>query len=83
MENIVCKVCIVVGISATHIIALIATLFNKFLELRYDNIVAALAAYGFSKVVMYFFSAVKAKYKIRTRIMAVLPGHMIKSITFC
>ena len=83
MENIICKISIVMCISTTHIITSVTTLFNKFLELWYNNIVTALAAYGFSKVVMYFFSAVKAKYNIMTFFICKFNYIIINKHTVC
>ena len=83
MENIICKISIVMCISTTHIITFVTTLFNKFLELWYNNIVTALATYGFSKVIMYFFSAVKAKYNIMTFFICKFNYIIINKHTVC
>ena len=83
MENIVCKVCIVVGISATHIITSVTTLFNKFLELWHNNIVTALAIYSLSEVIVHLFSAVKAKYNIMTFFICKFNYIIINKHTVC
>ena len=60
MENVGREICVGVGKGAAHIVALVASALNKFLEFREYNIVAASALIVLAEAVVYFFSAVKA-----------------------
>ena len=69
MENVLGKICVCMSIGAAYIIVAVTAISNicgtctyagKFLELRNDNIVAAISLIVLSQTVMHFFSAVNA-----------------------
>lgn len=53
-----------------HVIALVATLLHKLLELRHDDIVAALTVSGRAHPVVDLFSTVKAQHNVRNLFVA-------------
>ena len=83
MENIVCEVCVIMCISASYIVTLVASFFDKFLKFRNDNVITALSVYSFSKMVMHFFSAVKAENYIMTFFVCKFNYIVINKHTVC
>jgi len=64
VENILCKIYIVVGECAAHVIILTAACFHQLPELRHDNVIAASAVCGPAQSVMDFPASVQAEHHI-------------------
>ena len=60
MENIICKVGVVVCVCTTNVVAFIASLFYKVLKFGNNYVVASFTIDGFTKIIVNLFSAVKA-----------------------
>ncbi len=64
MENIVCKIRIVVGICTADVIAFIPPRRRKFLEFRHNPVIASGPCEVLPQMVMYFLPPVQAQYNI-------------------
>ena len=60
MENVVCKVGVVVSKRSADVVAAVAAPFYKLLKFRNNNVVASLAVDCLAEIVVNFLSSVKA-----------------------
>ena len=83
VKYIVREVQIVLGISTTYIIFLIATLCNQTLIFRQDNVIAALAVYSLPHPVINCLSAVNGKNNIGHFLVDEINITIIQQHTVC
>ena len=70
VEDVVGKIRVKVGVSAAHVVVLIAALLDKLLELGHDGIIAAAARVILAEAVVDFLAAVQAQNDIVTLLVA-------------
>jgi len=64
VENIVCEIDIIAGVSAADVVFLVAAPFHEFLEFRQDVVVAAFSVNSTAQTVMDFLAPVQAQYDV-------------------
>ena len=83
VEQIIRKIYIIMGKGSTHIVVFIPTLFHKFLELRHNAVIAAVACIILAQMVMHFPSAVQRKHNIVHFLIRKLNNLIINQHTVC
>ena len=83
MENVVCKVGVVVSKRSADVVAAVAAFFNELLKFRDDNVIAALAVDCLAEIVVNFLSSVKAEYNVVALFICKLNNVVVNEHTVC